>query len=117
MGGSFALRDIVSEPGIVTTSHLSVVVHQFHLIGVTGPPDKTQSPLVVDADTVLALPITGEGLQSIARRHPKIVQVPSIVEDHEFLLRSSLDSRRGHPAAVRNGLGVLVTIALDHGIT
>ena len=71
-----------------------MVVDKLHLVGIAVSPDKAQSPLVVDADAVLALPVAYQRLQSIAGRYPKIVQVPRVVEDHELLLRPSLKAQR-----------------------
>ena len=98
---------------------LSMVIDQFHLVGIAVSPNKAQSPLIVDADAVLAFPVARQCLQPIAGRHPKIVQVPRVVEDHELLLRPSLESQRksGYPAPFRNGSRVLVAEALDHGTT
>lgn len=52
----------------------SVVVDNFDFIGYTLPPDEADTPLIVDANAVLAFTVTPECLQPIAWRHSQIVQ-------------------------------------------
>jgi hypothetical protein len=47
----------------------SVIVHNFHAIGVTVTPHKAHAPLIVHTDAMLSLAITGQRLKSIAGRH------------------------------------------------
>src|SRR5262245_12295585 len=51
----------------------SVVVDDLHILG-TIVPAKTDSPLVIDADAVLAHPVAPEGLEPISRRTSQILQ-------------------------------------------
>jgi hypothetical protein len=55
----------------VTLAHhlTSVIVRNFHVIGVTVTPHKADAPLVVHPETMLSLAIMGQRLKSIARRH------------------------------------------------
>jgi hypothetical protein len=43
-----------------------VIVDDFHIVGAVVVPNKTDSPLVVDADAVLSQPIARERFESIA---------------------------------------------------
>ena len=72
----------------------SVVVYQLHLVSIALSPDKTEAPLIVDSDTVLTPSVTRERFQPISRRNPEVVEVEGVVQDHEFLLRPSLDTQR-----------------------
>src|SRR3546814_5121700 len=58
----------------------SVVVHDFYVFGVRAIPAKADPELVVDPDAVLALAIAPQGFQTIARRHPQIIQATGPVE-------------------------------------
>jgi len=49
-----------------------VVVHNFHVQGVTATPDKTDAPLIVDTDAVLSMAIPTQGFQMIPRRGRQI---------------------------------------------
>jgi hypothetical protein len=51
-----------------------MVIQNFNFVGIAGVPAKTNSPLIVDPDAVLALPITVELLEAIARRNPQIIE-------------------------------------------
>lgn len=53
---------------------LVVVVHYLYVFGARSRPAKTNAPLIVDTDAVLAGSITLQRLQPIAGRHPQIVQ-------------------------------------------
>jgi len=47
----------------------SVIVNNFHVVGVTVTPHKAHTPLIVHPNTMLALAIVGQRLKTIARRH------------------------------------------------
>lgn len=47
---------------------LSVVIHDFDVLGSAGCPHKAHAPLPVDADAVLASAIVLEGFELVARR-------------------------------------------------
>jgi hypothetical protein len=56
-----------------------VVVDNFYFLRTCVGPTKADPRLVVDPDTVLALPIPTKGLQSIPRRNPKVPKFLSLV--------------------------------------
>lgn len=56
-------------------------------------PDKTQTPLVVDPDAVLAFAITGQWFESIAWRLPQIVKPVSDIERGQFSSGNASDLR------------------------
>lgn len=51
-----------------------MVVHNFNPIRAIVVPDKTDAPLVVDADAVLALAIPHQHFQPVARRATQEIQ-------------------------------------------
>jgi hypothetical protein len=52
-----------------------MIVNNLNIPRVTLAPSKTNPPLVVDADAVLARPATAQFLQTIRRRTPQVQQV------------------------------------------
>ena len=57
-----------------------MVVHYLHVFGACFRPAKTDAPLIVDPDAVLAGSIALQSLQSIARWHTQIVQAARDIE-------------------------------------
>ena len=51
-----------------------VVVHDLDIDGADARPDETDSPLVIDTNTVLTLSIPSQGLEAIAWWHFQIIQ-------------------------------------------
>lgn len=74
-----------------------MVVHNFHFEGVFALPAEAEAPLIVDADAVLASPVTFQCFQPVAGRSAQIVQAPRLVQQHQFPPRHLLDLRRQPP--------------------
>ena len=93
-----------------------MVVHDLGVEGVARPPSEADTPLVIDANAVLARPIAGEPFQSIPRWYPEILDDFSGVEHPELAERSALEIRS--PSADRiaseQSLRVAVAEAPDH---
>jgi len=53
-----------------------MVVGYFNVTGVPGFPAKTDSPLIVDPDTVLSLAMALQGCKPVTRRDSEVLQVP-----------------------------------------
>jgi hypothetical protein len=51
-----------------------MIVYDLDIIGVSLIPTEADTPLFVDPDTVLSLPISGQFLKAISWRDTKIVQ-------------------------------------------
>ena len=58
----------------------SVVIDDFNVVDTIGFPYKTDAPLIIDANAVLAAPITGQCFQSITRRRPHCIQSHSSIK-------------------------------------
>ncbi len=52
----------------------SMIVDDLHILGASGSPAKTESPLIVYANAVLTLSITLQGFKSITGRRPQKIQ-------------------------------------------
>jgi hypothetical protein len=57
-----------------------VVVHDLDVVGISVTPHKTKTPLVVDPDTVLPLPLAAQGFQTVPRRCCQIAQLRGAVQ-------------------------------------
>jgi hypothetical protein len=93
-----------------------MVVHDGDVVRMTILPTKANSPLLIDANTVLASPVTLESLQSIGRGHPQVFEALRIVQHSELSSGDLLDRTgelRGN-LAPPDPLGFLVSEALDH---
>lgn len=93
-----------------------MIVDNFDIEGFAIPPHKAYPPLIVDADTVLALTVTRQRLQSVAWRLAQIVELLCCV-DHQQLRPSPLLNRRrqtAHGVACEDCGGAFIAEALDH---
>ncbi len=52
-----------------------MVVKDFYFVCALIRPSKTEAVLLVDADTILAPPITGEGFKSVSGRTFEVIEV------------------------------------------
>ncbi len=57
-----------------------MIVHNFYVIGVPLEPDKTETPLIIDPNTVLSLPLATQCFQAITRRCREVAQFRCIVQ-------------------------------------
>ena len=93
-----------------------MVIHDLYLMGISLLPEKADPPPVVDADAMLAFPVSGKRLQTVPWGHPQIVQALGVVQDHQFGLGTALDVNGELPASfsVGNRFGIGVFVTLDH---
>jgi len=79
-------------------------------------PQKTNSPLVIDTDTMFSFAITLQRLKPIREWKPKILQPNSRVNCVESHKRSPLNLSRKplHKFAIENPLSIRVSEGLDH---
>lgn len=73
------------------TPSISVIVHNFNLVGTVFSPHKTDAPLVINADTVLPLPAAFERLQHIARRNSQAAQLGGRMDLQQLAPRHPFD--------------------------
>jgi len=71
-----------------------MIVRYLHLVGIAILPTKTDPPLLVDPDTVLAFTIPFELLQSVSRRYPKIVDRLGSVYHYQLPVSDALHFHR-----------------------
>jgi hypothetical protein len=68
-----------------------VVVDDLDIVRVAAAPAEAHTILVVDANTVRALPIAAERIEPIARRHPQVVQGGGCIQHHQLPQRQALN--------------------------
>jgi len=72
-------------------SFASVVIDDFHVVGVTINPSKTDTPLIVDADAVLAFSAALECFKTVGRRNSQILKREGIAEHAQLATRHRLN--------------------------
>jgi hypothetical protein len=78
-----------------------VIVDELDLVGVAVRPLKHDSPLIVHANTVKALPVPPKRLESISRRRTKILKLMSAVDQVELPDHCGRNIRRNTPGTSR----------------
>jgi len=95
-----------------------MVIDNFDIVGVFTSPAKAETPLIVDADAVLAATVTFEGFQAVAGRKPHDVESVGSIELEEFSSGGALDIgwqvTRGRAGKEPCGLGI--GKAFDHEV-
>jgi hypothetical protein len=93
-----------------------VIIDNLDLERIAVPPPEADSPLVVDANTVLACSAPAQFLQPIARRHTKIVKRLSGIECDELSEHHALKLRGepSHACPREQSLGIAVGEGRDH---
>lgn len=93
-----------------------MVVAEFNLVCVALLEPEADPPLVIDGDGVLTGTIPLEGVQTIAGRDTKVLQLGSGVERLQLSQRPAGDVRRhpSIPAGAEERLGRAVGERLDH---
>src|SRR5689334_13617564 len=92
-----------------------VIIHDLHCEGVPFAPRKTNTPLVIDADAVLALPITFKPLQSVSRQCRERCESRRGVEHVQFpkgLALNGLEPANGF--SMEEALGISASEGPDH---
>src|ERR1700730_7938700 len=72
-------------------SYILVVIHDFDLFGVRVSPEETNSPLVIDSNTLLALPVIFKPLKAISRQTGQIGQVHARGQRQRFSASRALN--------------------------
>jgi hypothetical protein len=94
-----------------------VIVHYFHVVRISVAPDKTNAVPVVDADTVLAFPVSAQAFQTVARRHEQVFQPQRGVQDVQFLQTLPVELGGQALALARRpqSFGIPITESGNHG--
>jgi hypothetical protein len=68
-----------------------VVVADLDVVRTVRPPDETETPLVVDPNAVLSIPVASQALQAVPRRAPQVIQGVRRVQEKKLPVRLALD--------------------------
>jgi len=92
-----------------------VIIYDFDVVRVAAAPAKTDTPLAIDSDAVLAFPIAFECFQPIARWNEQILQANSCVQHAQLRQGDLLNALRQSAGelAVPNLFGFAVAKACD----
>ena len=93
-----------------------MVIYYFDLMSIPFVPDKANSPLMVDSNAVLAIPISRKGLQPVPGRHSQVIDASGVVQKNQPHLRTPLKfgMELADTPTLGDGLGVPVPVAADH---
>jgi hypothetical protein len=69
-----------------------VVVHDLNVGGARIGPRKTNTPLIIDAYCVLPFAVALQGLRTIRRRHPQIVETSGVIQHSQLAPRRLLNN-------------------------
>jgi hypothetical protein len=96
-----------------------MVVEDFHLIRPLLRPTEAQAVLLVDANAVLSLPVTGECFEAIAERAFEVDEIGCGMKDEQFGSRPSTKICRKQPGGVsqRELLGFLANESANHAMS
>jgi hypothetical protein len=92
-----------------------VVVHYFDLVSAVVVPNKTDSPLIIDANAVLSFSIALQGFQVIPRWHFQTDQFSDRMQLQQLAPSHALDVvEPGHHLASKQSLSVGTNERMDH---
>jgi hypothetical protein len=72
----------------------SVVIGNFYILDTIGMPNKTDTPLLVNANAVLSLSVAAQFLKPVGRRNAQIIKGGGIMQHNKLSLRDLLNVPR-----------------------
>ncbi len=75
-----------------------MIIHDFHVVGIAFAPNKTDAPLVIDADAVLPFSIAFQCFQVIAWRRSQIAKFSGDVQLSQLPLGHTLKGPKAFDA-------------------
>ena len=106
MPDSFATRYWVKPRGTMNSSRrivpgcaglsffILMIIDNFDVVRIAMAPDKTDAPLLVDANAVLTCAVASERFQTVAGRHSQVLQCPSGMQHLQLVQSLFLDLTR-----------------------
>jgi hypothetical protein len=74
-----------------------MIVYDFNIVSVSLAPTEADTPLVVDPNAVLPLPVSGQFLKAISWRDKKIIQLLRRIQQEKLPLSDAPQIRREFP--------------------
>jgi len=98
--------------------NLLVIVHDLHVEGVAVFPEKTDTVLVINADTVLPVAVSLQRFKVVSRSGRQIRQPLSCIEHSQFAQRHTFDCLESpDPFAVKQSLSLARAVGFDHWVS
>ena len=93
-----------------------MIISDFYVVRVATLPSETNTPLIVDADTVLPRTSPGQFFQVIAWRYSQVSDLNRGIEHPQFAHSASVNSWRqsARSLALENVFGFIIPKASDH---
>jgi hypothetical protein len=93
-----------------------MIIHDLHVFCMPVTPYEADTPLIIDADTVLPFPISLQGFQSVRRREAQILQTGGGIDRVEFHERSLLNvvGELPHELTLEDLLRISIVKRPDH---
>lgn len=93
-----------------------MIIHDFDVQGIPRVPLEANTPLVVDANTVLSAPIAAQSFQAICWRHAQILQCLRPIQHTQLAQRDLLNvgGQSARPLAVENFLRLWILETANH---
>jgi len=92
-----------------------MIIDNFHVMEMAVTPDETDSPLIVDANGVLAFPISPQGFQLVSGRRRQDAKFRSSVQLKQFAESDPLECTKAlGPMIMKKRFGFLAAETLDH---
>ena len=92
-----------------------MVINDLHILSVMAGPSEADSPLIIDPDAVLPLPVAPQSLQSIAGRNAQVIEAGGDFELTQLATSHNRDTFKAPDAfATREGFGVGTPKSSDH---
>ncbi len=93
-----------------------MIVRDLNVVGMPATPDKTNAPLFVNANAMLAGPIALQFLKAVSRRNAQFLDVYRRVQYHQLSFRtpSYRDRQTTSPSSLEDILRIPVGETLDH---
>jgi hypothetical protein len=94
-----------------------MIIRNLNVVGVSFAPSKANSPLVIDANAMLALTVAGEFFKTIPWRNTQVIQLFGGVQDGKFLPRGAVQiwGKAPQEMTLKELFAILVAERLDHG--
>lgn len=98
---------------------MSVVIDDFHVVGVTVNPSEADAPLIIDPDAVLAFALNLQCFEPIGRRNAQIFQDGGVPQHAQLAACHGLDIGRQAPGwgSAPDPFRFLVSKVPDHDQT
>jgi hypothetical protein len=93
----------------------SVVINNLNPDGITARPNKTQTPLIIDTNTVLPLALALQGFKPVVGRNFYVIQIHGSVQNLQLALSNTAKvNKLGNSFPFKKRLRISAFETLDH---